>query len=108
MFSGDTAGMRKKYLMIEGWLDLGNFEEADLEFSKLPARSIMTTRGLWLWLRLSWGLKRWAEALEAAELLLAKTPDRAVPLLLEMATLHREAHSTLTLHETERGQMARN
>ena len=116
MFSGDTAGMRKKYLMIEGWLDLGNFEEADLEFRKLPARSILTTRGLCLWLRLSWGLERWAEALEATKLLQAKIPDRTAPLLSQMAALQQQVHGTLALRQitaqhlvkAERNQMALN
>ncbi len=108
--------MQKKYLLIEGWLDLGNFEEADLEFSKLPARSIVTTRGLWLWLRISWGLKRWTEALEATKLLQAKTPNRTAPLLSQITALQRQVHSALALRQiaaqpfvkSERDQMALN
>ncbi len=80
--------MKRAYESIEGWMALGNLEEADLEFQKLPRRALSTKQGLWLWLRLSRKLGRWLEVQAAARQLQALFPSATLPILHEAEALH--------------------
>ncbi|MCD6052404.1 MAG: hypothetical protein K0Q55_3822 [Verrucomicrobia bacterium] len=85
--------MKRAYESIEGWMALGNLEEADLEFQKLPSRALSTKQGLWLWLRLSRALGRWQEVQAAASQLRALVPSATLPILHEAEALHHQSQT---------------
>lgn len=79
--------------MVEGWLELGNFREAELAFQQLPTRALSTRRGLSLWLRLSLGLQRWPEVEAAACQLRAVLPSDTSLILHEAEALHHQGRN---------------
>lgn len=79
--------------MVEGWIELGNYEEADLEFQKLAPRDLATERGLKVWLKLSRVLKRWPEMEAAANQLRALRPKSTLPILCETEALHHQGRT---------------
>lgn len=93
------TSLKHSYEEAEGWLALGNLQEAELAFQSLPSRAIMTQRGLRLWLKLSQALQRWPEVAEAARLLRASGQREPAILLAEAEALHAQNQtlSALTL-----------
>ena len=86
--------MKQAFASIEGWMELGDLDEADLEFQSLPRRALATQQGLWLWLRLSRKLGRWPEVQAAASQLQAASPRATLPTLHEAEALHHQGHTT--------------
>lgn len=82
------SGLKYSYDSAEGWLALGNLQEAEQAFQELPSRAVMTRRGLRLWLKLSHALQRWPEVAEAARLLRQSGPLEPELLLAEAEALH--------------------
>lgn len=76
--------------MVEGWLELGNPHEAELEFQKLPARAINTRRGLALWLQLSLATQRWSEVEASARQLRQAMPWETYPIIHEAEAMHQQ------------------
>lgn len=85
--------MKDKYSTVEGWIELGNLEEADLEFQKLTPRDLATERGLKVWIKLSRAMKRWPEMEAAANQLRALRPKSTLPILCETEALHHQGRT---------------
>ena len=81
---------RDSYLQIEGWLELGDYREAELALQQLPARARATKRGLTLWLQLSLALERWPEVEAAAHELRRFLPHATSPLLYQAEALNQQ------------------
>ncbi len=82
--------LKDTYLLAEGWLELGDFREAELALQQLPARARSTKRGLTLWLQLSLALERWPEVEAAARELRQFSPADTSPLLHQAEALHQQ------------------
>jgi len=89
--------LNDNYLLAEGWLELGDFREAELALQQLPARARATQRGLRLWLRLSLALERWPEIEAAARQLRSAFPADISLILHEAVALQQQGKGLQSL-----------
>lgn len=85
----NEAGIRA----AEGWIELGNFDEAPEELHNCPPEVKSSIAFLKLWVRICEGLNRWEDSERYCELLAAHAPNDPFTAFHQAEALHRQGRS---------------